>query len=124
MGVMGVALHGLHDPRTVLPQVSALSSRHGEKLCTAIDSVFCAAAPATAAITCAGTLYAYPACCPSRITLGGDTVNSLVNEKSLNELFYAINPTITPKNDPDSPLAAGLNVTVPCSRIVSLGIPS
>ena len=59
-----------------------------------------------------GPLFAYPACCRSSITLGGDTVNSLVNDKSLNSLFYP-KPDVNPKNAPDSPLAAGLHVTVP-----------
>ena len=82
---------------------------------------WCAAAPAPAPT---GPLYAYPACCPSRLTLSGDTVTSLVGDKSLNALFYAINPQATPRDAPDSPLSPGQNVTIPCSRIISLGIPA
>ena len=51
-------------------------------------------------------LYAYPACCPSRINLKGDVMNSLVNDKLLNYIFYAINSGVTPRNAPDSPLSA------------------
>merc|ERR1712130_365271 len=57
----------------------------------------------------------YPACCPAVEVQAGDTVDSLVTQPQLREIFYAINADTAP----DKALVAGQIVTVPCSRITT-----